>query len=183
MVKDVDAREWYTTGVDKRAWYDERFGAARVASFEPRLRDAFARAGIESPYSLEGNTGDTLSGHRLAAYATATGGEPAANAFMEAIMRRYFCESRAPCDREALLESAREANLDVDEARRVLSDEDAYAADVERDLAKYARGVSGVPFFIIAHGERTLMLSGAQPPEAFADAFSELLGEDVVLAD
>ena len=46
-------------GVNKRSWYNERFGADTVATFEPRLASAFAKAGIEGAYTLDGNTGDT----------------------------------------------------------------------------------------------------------------------------
>jgi predicted DsbA family dithiol-disulfide isomerase len=39
--------------------------------------------------------------------------------------------------------------------------------------------VSGVPHFIVGDGKRRISLSGAQPPEAFLDAFEELGVVDV----
>ena len=59
----------------------------------------------------------------------------------------------------------------VPDAATVLSDPSVCMDEVRKDLATYARGVSGVPHFII-NGQHHL--SGAQPPEAFEDIFEEL---------
>jgi predicted DsbA family dithiol-disulfide isomerase len=61
-------------------------------------------SGIDG-FSMGGNTGPTLDGHRLATYAEKEGLDKQ-NAFMEEIFRAYFCQGKAPCDREVLLEAA-----------------------------------------------------------------------------
>ena len=65
---------------------------------------AMVASGIDG-FSMGGNTGPTLDGHRLATYAEKEGLDKQ-NAFMEEIFRAYFCQGKAPCDREVLLEAA-----------------------------------------------------------------------------
>lgn len=167
-------------GVDKRAWYDERFGAATVATFEPRLRAAFARAGVAGEYSLDGRTGPTSRGHRLACMAEIENGRETQDKFMESMFSRYFLGGETPCARETLLAACADAGMDVARCERVLDDDDLFADVVAEQKKKYASRVSGVPHFIISNDAgRKIELGGAQPPEAFADAFSELLGVDV----
>jgi hypothetical protein len=62
-------------------------------------------SGIDG-FSMGGNTGPSLDGHRLATYAEKEGPEKQ-TAFMEQIFRAYFCEEKTPCDREVLLEAAK----------------------------------------------------------------------------
>ncbi len=61
--------------------------------------------------------------------------------------------------------------IGLEGARAVLEDPDAYKAAVV-DQLKLSRGVSGVPYFII---DDKVRLSGAQPPDVFAEAFQEIL--------
>ena len=95
----------------ERSWYNERFGADTVATFEPRLASAFAKAGIEGAYTLDGNTGDTRPAHRVAAYAEETHGPAAQDAFMRAMFHRYFIEALAPCDEAVMRDAASAAGL------------------------------------------------------------------------
>ena len=112
-------------GVNKRSWYNERFGADTVATFEPRLASAFAKAGIEGAYTLDGNTGDTRPAHRVAAYAEETHGPAAQDAFMRAMFHRYFIEALAPCDEAVMRDAASAAGLDEAAVSKVLADGEA----------------------------------------------------------
>lgn len=49
---------------------------------------------------------------------------------------------------------------------------------VEQDLASLARGVSGVPYFIINGKNGKYGLSGAQDPKTFLQVFEALDGEE-----
>ena len=62
-----------------------------------------------------------------------------------------------------------------------MDDKSACRDQVQRELSE-ARGVRGVPHFIITcdgdGASRKIEIGGAQPPEAFLDAFAELLDLD-----
>jgi len=137
-----------------------------------RLGGAMRDSGIEG-FSMGGNTGPTLDGHRLATYAEKEGLDKQ-NAFMEEIFRAYFCEEKAPCDRDVLLAAARNAGLDETKAREVLDAPTAQLGELDEQMQRFARGVSGVPFFIVSDGKKRFKLSGAQPPEAFLEVFEDL---------
>jgi len=171
-------------GVNKRSWYNERFGADTVATFEPRLASAFAKAGIEGAYTLDGNTGDTRPAHRVAAYAEETHGPAAQDAFMRAMFHRYFIEALAPCDEAVMRDAASAAGLDEAVVSKVLADGEAspFETVVEEQMSATRARVRGVPHFIITcdgdGASRKIEIGGAQPPEAFLDAFAELLDLD-----
>ena len=96
-----------TEGIEKLAYYISKFGANALPPMLERLGGAMRDSGIEG-FSMGGNTGPTLDGHRLATYAEREGLDKQ-NAFMEEISRAYFCEEKAPCDRGVLLAAAKSA--------------------------------------------------------------------------
>ena len=70
-------------------------------------------------------------------------------------------------DADTLVRLAAEVGVPEAETRRVL-ESDAYAAEVEADIAEaHALGVNGVPFFVI---DRRYGISGAQPADLFLQA-------------
>jgi predicted DsbA family dithiol-disulfide isomerase len=133
---------------------------ARVAAEGRGEGIAFALEGIE-------RTPNTFAAHQLIDLAQQAG---AGGAVVEALFRAYFEEARDVGDRGVLLQIAEAAGLmrarvearwaDAAEARRV--------ADLEDSMK--ALGISGVPTFIL---ERKFGVSGAQPPEALAQAMRE----------
>ena len=165
-----------TKGIEKLPYYISKFGANALPPMLERLGGAMRDSGIEN-FSMGGNTGPTLDGHRLATYAEKEGLDKQ-NAFMEEIFRAYFCEEKAPCDRDVLLAAARSAGLDDTKAREVLDAPTAELGELDEQMQRFARGVSGVPFFIVSDGKKRFKLSGAQPPEAFLEVFEELGIED-----
>ena len=56
----------------------------------------------------------------------------------------------------------------------VLATPTAELGEVDEQLQRFARGVSGVPYFILSDGKRRIRMSGAQPPEQFLDALEQL---------
>ncbi|MDF2492070.1 MAG: uncharacterized protein K0Q58_648 [Microbacterium sp.] len=72
------------------------------------------------------------------------------------------------------MELAAEVGLDADETREALEDE-RFVADVRADQAQAAAyGINGVPFFVI---DGKYGVSGAQPPEAFAQIARQVWAE------
>ncbi len=132
-------------------------------------------AGIEG-FTMSGRTGPSMDAHRLLAWAGDTRGQSAQHALAEALFEAYFARGQAPCDRSSLVAAAAAAGLPADEAAAFLADPSAGAAHLAEELRLGRQlGVTGVPYFRITDGARSVALSGAQPPEAIAQAIRELL--------
>ena len=84
-----------TVGINKLDYYHSKFGGpARVAPMVERLAGIMRSLDVE--YNMDGNTGPTLDGHRIAAYAERAEGLDKQNAFMEEIFKSYFTMAQAP---------------------------------------------------------------------------------------
>ncbi|AIR97682.1 DsbA family oxidoreductase [Streptomyces glaucescens] len=117
--------------------------------------------------------GSTFDMHRLLHHAKQYGRQ---GELIQLMYEANFAEERSVFDdTERLVEIAAAAGLDADEARAVLADPDAYAAEVRADEQEAARlGATGVPFFVL---DRQYGISGAQPAEVFAQALDQAWGE------
>ena len=49
----------------------------------------------------------------------------------------------------------------------------AELGEIDEQLQRFARGVSGVPYFILSDGKRRIRMSGAQPPAVFDQIFAQ----------
>ncbi|HEX5106823.1 MAG TPA: DsbA family oxidoreductase [Vicinamibacterales bacterium] len=135
----------------------------QVDALDVRMVEAAKAEGLQ--YNLKGTrTGNTLDAHRLLHLAL---DEQKQNAALERLYRAYFTEQRSIFDRESLAALGVEAGLNPVRTRETL-ESDRYAERVALDLAQ-ARGIGigGVPFFVI---DGKYGVSGAQPPDVFADA-------------
>lgn len=150
--------------VNKLQYYNLKFGPARVATIIPRMTQVFADLGIK--YSIGGEVGNTFDSHRLIYYAGEKGKQ---NEIVEELFKNYFEEEKDISRPSVLLAAAEKVGLEG--AKEVIDNPDAYKENVEYQL-KLARGVSGVPYFII---DDAVKLSGGQPPEVFAEVFTDLL--------
>mmetsp|Transcript_29262 Transcript_29262/g.85807 ORF Transcript_29262/g.85807 Transcript_29262/m.85807 type:complete len:145 (-) Transcript_29262:512-946(-) len=128
----------------------------------------FRDAGIDLKFG--GLTGSTLDAHRLAAHAHKVGGSELQNKVMEELFLDYFERERHVGSAQVLLEAAERAG--VPDARKVVDDPDYMRAEVDAELRSFGRGVRGVPHFIVNGGD--VVLSGAQPVEAWEEIFSEV---------
>mmetsp|Transcript_7242 Transcript_7242/g.30058 ORF Transcript_7242/g.30058 Transcript_7242/m.30058 type:complete len:174 (-) Transcript_7242:580-1101(-) len=156
-----------TAGVVKREYYAAKFGAARTAQMEPFLKQTFAEVGMD--FSMGGLTGNTMDSHRLIAYAETFGPEKQ-NALVAELFQNYFAEEKFIGDPAVLVAAATKVGLP--NAETVVHDKTAYRNEVLAQYEAKARGVSGVPFFILGDGKMTL--SGAQPVETFVDALTRV---------
>ncbi|KXZ49519.1 hypothetical protein GPECTOR_21g745 [Gonium pectorale] len=154
-------------GMDKLAYYNQKFGPARVAQMMPHMTKVFADEGLN--YKVGGLTGNTLDSHRLIAWAEQFGAAKQ-NALVEELFQAYFCQEKYIGDRAVLLAAAAGAGLPADGAAAVLDDPQAHRAEVEQQIAR-ARGIGGVPFFVV---NKSYKMSGAQPPEDFEDLFDQI---------
>jgi predicted DsbA family dithiol-disulfide isomerase len=86
------------------------------------------------------------------------------------LFRAYFTDGRDISNRQTLIDVVAEAGLERLQADAVLESDQGMEAIKEAGEQARRVQVDGVPFFII--GDK-LTLSGAQPPDAFLDAFRQ----------
>ncbi|WP_066399075.1 DsbA family oxidoreductase [Cytobacillus eiseniae] len=116
---------------------------------------------------------NTFDAHRLAKFAKASGKEAE---LTEKLLYAYFTESKELSDQSTLATIAEEVGLDRQEALTILQDKSAFANDVRIDEGIAQQyGISGVPYFII---NQKYAISGAQPPETFANALQKVWEEE-----
>lgn len=156
-------------GVSRREYRTRKFGTwERSLELDAQVAAAGAREGIHFAFDRMERTPNTLDAHRLIGLADVEGVQ---DAVVEALFRAYFTDGRDISDRQTLLDVVAEAGLNRGKAEGVLTSGGGEEALREADqLARWVR-VEGVPFFVI-NGRATL--SGAQPLEAFIEAFEQL---------
>lgn len=114
---------------------------------------------------------NTVKAHELLHFAKAN---DAQLDVAERLMAAYFVEGRHVGRVDDLVAIAAEAGLDPDAARDAL-ESGRYTADVRADEQQaQAYGITGVPFFVI---DDKYGVSGAQPPEAFAQILRQVWEE------
>lgn len=156
-------------GMDRRTYLEGKFGGkiGAVRAYAP-VDQAATAAGLT--LNLEGitRTPNTRDAHRLIHWAGLEGRQ---TAVVAALFRGYFRDGRDIGDRTTLAAIAGEAGMDGAVVARLL-DTDADAEEIStRDAHARARGVSGVPCFIIGN---EYAVSGAQPPHVWAEVIADL---------
>jgi predicted DsbA family dithiol-disulfide isomerase len=156
-------------GMDRHDYLEHKFGGREGAlrAYAPVLEHA-ERAGLALNLDRIARTPSTLDAHRLIHWAGIEGRQtPVALA----LFRAYFVDGRDIGDRETLREIAEGAGLDGAMIATLLAG-DADAAEIrERDATTRARGVTGVPCFVVA---REHVVTGAQPPDLWMRVIDEL---------
>jgi len=144
-----------------------RKSPAQVEQMQRQLEQTAAAEGL--PYRLVGaKTGNTWDAHQVVQLAQARGLQ---EAVLERLYRAHFIEQRSLFDPASLAALAQEAGLEGDEVREVLQ-ENRYSDAVSQDIGKARElGITGVPFFVF---QGQYGVSGAQPPEVFAQVFQKL---------
>jgi predicted DsbA family dithiol-disulfide isomerase len=155
-------------GVSRREYRTKKFRSwERSQELDARVVAVGLSEGISFAFDRIERMPNTLDAHRLIGLAERQGVQ---DAVVEAMFRAYFTEGRDISNRQTFLDVVAEAGLDRYEAEALLNSDDGLEAIKDADaVARWLR-VEGVPFFIISG---TLMLSGAQPPDAFLAVFRQ----------
>ncbi|MGG7644672.1 DsbA family oxidoreductase [Rhodovulum sp. YNF3179] len=158
-------------GMDRAAYLEAKFGGKdRAAEVYAKIAEAAEAAGLEIDWSTITRTPNTLDAHRLIHWAGIEGRQTPVVSFL---FRAYFREGRDIGEPEVLLSVADKAGMDV-EMTRTLLEGDADLDEIRaRDDHARARGVTGVPTFVVAN---THVVPGAQPPELWENVIAELAG-------
>ncbi|WP_100813150.1 DsbA family oxidoreductase [Microbacterium lacus] len=135
-----------------------------------RVTDVAAGSGLAYRYDLLKHT-NTVKAHELLHFAKHQGRQLD---MAERLMAAYFIEGKHVGRIDDLVALAVEVGLDADETREAL-ESGRYLADVRADQAQaQTYGINGVPFFVI---DGKYGVSGAQPPEAFAQIARQVWSE------
>ena len=141
----------------------ERSAAARNA-----IREAGANLGFDFNYNAESRIWNTFDAHRLLHWAGIEGRQLE---LKEALFAANFTQQKSTSDHAVLIEAAKAAGLDGDQAREILSS-DAYVDEVRREQGFWRqRGISAVPS-VIFNGR--WMIQGGQPAEVFEQAIRQI---------
>lgn len=139
----------------------------QVAQMLDNVTNVAKNAGLEYRFDLLKHT-NTVKAHELLHHAKSEGLQ---HEMEERLMSAYFTEGKHVGRIDDLVELAVEVGLDADATRDAL-DNDKHLPAVRQDQAQArAYGIQGVPFFVI---DGQYGISGAQPPEAFANVLRDL---------
>ncbi|HLW93002.1 MAG TPA: DsbA family oxidoreductase [Roseiarcus sp.] len=152
-------------GLDRKAYMRNKFGDdGRLEAVHERLRALGAEEGIAYAFDRIERAPNTLDAHRLIRWASASGAQ---DKVVERLFSLYFEEGRDIGDRQVLVETAREADMDTEAVEKHLA-EGVDEREVRQEIAQaQSLGVTGVPFFIFAS---RFGVPGAQSVEVLSTA-------------
>lgn len=158
-------------GMDRRAYLEGKFGGrAEAAKAYTEIARAAEAAGIEMDLAAIRRTPNTLDAHRLIHWAGLEGRQAAV---VDALFRSYFQSGEDIGTHAVLRRIAGDAGMNTELVARLL-DTDADLAETRgRAAHARARGISGVPTFILAE---THVLTGAQPAGFWRQVIAEITG-------
>jgi predicted DsbA family dithiol-disulfide isomerase len=159
-------------GVSRREYRTKKFGSwERSQELDAKVGAVGETEGIHFAFDRIERTPNTLDAHRLIWLADTRGVQ---DAVVEALFRAYFTEGRDIGNGQTLIDVVAELGLDQRKSESVLNGDDGLEAISEAIVQARKLAVDGVPFFVV-NGE--IMLSGAQQPEAFLEAFRKAFAE------
>jgi predicted DsbA family dithiol-disulfide isomerase len=155
-------------GISRKEYRTRKFGSwERSLELDAQMVAVGEPEGIHFAFDRTERTPNTLDAHRLIWFADKEGHQ---DAVVERLFRAYFTEGRDISDQQTLLDVVAEAGLVRKRAEVVLNGDEGMEAIKEAEGLSRRHRVDGVPFFIV-NGKITL--GGAQPPEAFIEAFGQ----------
>jgi len=142
----------------------------QVAQVQAMIRERGAAVGFA--FGPRKHVWNTFDAHRVLHWAGLEGRELE---LKRALLRAYHGEGRNPAAPDVLVELAGAVGLDPARAKAIVESREFEAEVRERERYWLERGVSGVPF-VVVNGKYAI--EGAQPPEAFEQAFREIAEKD-----
>jgi predicted DsbA family dithiol-disulfide isomerase len=131
------------------------------------LRDRFAAAGLD--YNRSEIVPNTRLALRLTELARERGlHEP----FHDRLMDAYWSEATNIGDPDQLRQLATDVGLDTNDVEQVIAESSAYLEIIEASTSQaQSIGINAIPAFLL---DRRLIVLGAQPLDAFRQAFAQL---------
>ena len=158
-------------GMDRREYLETKFGGRdNAVAVYGRIAEAAEAAGLAINFEGIQKTPNTIDAHRLIHWA---GLEQRQLPVVSMLFDAYFMQGRDIEDHEVLADIADSAGCDAAVIQRLLAS-DSDSDDIRaRDAHARARGVTGVPTFIVAQKHAVV---GAQPPDLWLNVVEELAG-------
>jgi predicted DsbA family dithiol-disulfide isomerase len=143
--------------------------AERSAAVRQVIMEHGAALGFTFKYGPDSRIWNTFDAHRLLAWALTQGKQLE---LKQALFKSNFTDQRPTSDHATLIDAAREAGLDAEKAREVLSS-GGFAEEVRAEEDHWRRnGVNAVPSVIL---NSRWLIQGGQPPEVFEQAIRDIL--------
>lgn len=158
-------------GQNLREHLTEKYGSSKEDSIAARERitQMGKSLGFEFNFTDDQRMLNTFNAHQLLLWAEEQGWQPQLEA---ALFTAYFRDGRDVSNAEVLVAVAAEAGLDPQETAEILADQ-RYAMDVRvKEQQWQEMGIRSVPAVIL---QNKYLIAGAQPPESYIKALSELL--------
>lgn len=150
----------------------KNFSKEQTLNFFKQIETMAAQTGLEYHMEKTIHT-NSFDAHRLAKWAATFDKEAE---LTTRLMVAYFKDGQDIADQASLLEIVKALGYDVDAARAVLDDSQAYKDEVHAQIEEARQiGVNGVPFFVI---NRKYGISGAQEEALFIQAINQVLEEE-----
>jgi predicted DsbA family dithiol-disulfide isomerase len=147
---------------------------AQLAQARATLHERGAAVGFH--FGTRSHVWNTFDAHRLLHWAGLQDADHRRQrALKHALLTAYHGQGRNPGASDVLLELAVAAGLDATEARAVIEDKEAHAADV-RDAERFWQeaGINAVPAVVI---NQRHLISGGQPSAVFEQALRQIAAE------
>jgi len=161
-------------GQDAIEHLTEKYGLTveQVKANQANIRAKALEAGFQFHPEGRKRVYNTFDAHRLIHWAAQEYDLQKQAALKTELLNTYFCLAVDLDDHQNLIDAVIRAGLDPNKAQAILSS-DTFANAVRKEEATYTNaGISSVPSIIL--NEQYLM-QGAQPPEAFVNAFEQLI--------
>ncbi|MGB0411395.1 MAG: DsbA family oxidoreductase [Pikeienuella sp.] len=155
-------------GMGRREYLEAKFGKENATKFYGQIEDAAHAAGLNVRFDLIDRTPNTFDAHRLIRWSRSTGQQ---TMLVHQLFVRYFEKGEDISDRDLLLDAAVTIGMDRDVVAGLFERDADRTLVEEEEAAAREMGVSGVPTFIVASKH---VLTGAQPPELWAQVLEEL---------
>jgi predicted DsbA family dithiol-disulfide isomerase len=156
-------------GMDRREYLEAKFGGREGAlKTYGQIANMAQADGLDIDFAAIKRTPNTLDAHRLIHWA---GLEGVQNAIVERLFKAYFRQGLDISDPQVLADIAGAAGLDAAMITMLLQS-DGDRDDIRaRDRDARARGIQGVPCFII---DDHYVVNGAQPTEMWQKVIDEI---------
>jgi predicted DsbA family dithiol-disulfide isomerase len=156
-------------GMSRAEYLQRKFGSTDGGGMYERVSAEGTKEGLAFDFKSIVRQPNTLKAHTLVAAAFALKVQPQVK---EELMKAYFCEGADLTQDAELQRIAQRAGMPPEAAHAILQDTAAHQEIAAQDEELRRIGISGVPFFII---NKSIGISGAQPPEALLAAMEQAL--------
>jgi len=164
-------------GVNQKEYLSDKFGGeARYDQLTGQVTQVAATEGLAFHYDKQLIAPNTRAAHRIAQLASEEGVQ---QPVIEALFKAYFTDGVDLSKKANLIAVGAGAGLDAAKIEKLLNSDDKTAEVIASEKQMQQLGITGVPFYII---NNKYGVSGAQQPQAFIEAFTQI-GLETVAAE